>query len=144
MLRKMIRKANIEDIPAINKLGNLVLSNFSQTYNLNSYLKDNKYLILVDDQQTIKGMLIILNNIDTYELEMIVVDPSFRNMGIGKSLINYFLENYYDKNKEIYLEVAANNENAINFYKKMGFELSNIRKKYYKEIDAYIMKKVNK
>ena len=37
------------------------------------------------------------------------------------------------------LEVDEKNEKAINFYKKMGFTVTNIRKKYYKDNDALIM-----
>ena len=47
---------------------------------------------------------------------------------------------------KIYLEVAANNTAAINFYLKNGYEKLGVRKKYYfinnNKIDAYTFEKL--
>jgi hypothetical protein len=48
---------------------------------------------------------------------------------------------------EIYLHVQTNNDNAIAFYLKHGFEQSHIIKDYYKKIDpadCYLFRKVIK
>ena len=57
-------------------------------------------------------------------------------------MLNYFFDNYLNQGDRIILEVASNNEPAINLYKKCGFKIINIRKKYYKNIDALVMEKV--
>ena len=141
----MIRNASIEDIEIINNLGNLVSNTFSKSYNISNYLENNNYIILVYTENSIvKGFILIYKNIDYYELEMIVVDSKERHKGIGTKLLKYFEENYLQKDDEIYLEVAVNNENALKLYQKFGYEIINIRKKYYQGIDANIMKKVIK
>ena len=43
-------------------------------------------------------------------------------------------------NKTITLEVSNKNENAILLYKKCGFKEVGIRKKYYIDSDAIVMK----
>ncbi len=141
----MIRNARIEDLKAINDLGNLVSNTFSKSYNVASYLENNKYIILVYlEENIVKGFILVYKNIDYYELEMIVVDISSRSRGIGTKLLKYFEDNYLQKDDVIFLEVAVNNENALKLYQKFGYEIINIRKKYYQGIDANIMKKVIK
>ena len=137
----MIRKANINDIEDINRLGIIFSEKFINTYNVKEYLNNPNYYILLNVNNVTNGLLIIYKNIDYYELEAIVVDPNYRNKGIANNLINYFINNYVI-NEDIILEVAVNNVNAINLYKKNNFEIISTRKKYYKDIDAYVMKRV--
>lgn len=139
----MIRFAEVNEIEDINRLGVVFESNFLKTYHIKDYLNNPNYIILVNKDEIINGLLIVYKNIDYYELEAIVVDPDYRKRGIGNSLINFFVDNYVNS-EDILLEVAVNNINAINLYKKNGFEIINIRKKYYKDIDAYVMKRVVK
>ena len=40
----------------------------------------------------------------------------------------------------IMLEVSTDNRPAINLYKKVGFQIINVRKNYYENKDAYVMK----
>lgn len=139
----MIRFAEVNEIEDINRLGVIFESNFLKTYHIKDYLNNPNYIILVNKDEIINGLLIVYKNIDYYELEAIVVDPDYRKRGIGNSLINFFVDNYVNL-EDIFLEVAVNNINAINLYKKNGFEIINIRKKYYRDIDAYVMKRVVK
>jgi len=56
-----------------------------------------------------------------------LVKDECRGYGIGKKLINNFKD--YCRENNIYnvkVEASAKNENAINFYKKNGFEEFNI------------------
>ena len=41
--------------------------------------------------------------------------------------------------ERILLEVRCDNNNAIKLYKKYNFKIINIRKKYYDNMDAYVM-----
>ena len=86
--------------------------------------------------------MIVYKNIDYYELETIVVNPQYRNKKIATKLLEYFI-NYCTKKEDIILlEVAVNNDNAIRLYEKFNFEIINNRRKYYGNVDAYVMKKV--
>lgn len=139
----MISKATLEDKESIIKLGKTFIDNFSNTYNIEEYLNNNNYIILINkENKLLKGFLIIYKNIDYYELELIIVDKEYRKQGIATSLLEQFFNTYCTSNDIVFLEVSCENETAINLYTKFNFITINKRKKYYGNIDAYVMKKV--
>ena len=138
----MIRKANLKDVDIINDLGGKIIANFINTYDINKYLLSDNYLIFVNEDEHINAFLIISENITSYELEVIYVSDEYRHHGIASNLINYFLDNFYNQKKDIFLEVSVENTMAIKLYQKFGFTIINKRKNYYHGIDAYVMKKV--
>lgn len=138
----MIVNAKKEDIKLINELGKILYPNFEKIFNLNEYISNENYIILLNKEDSINAFLIIYKNIDFYELETIIVSENARNKGIATNLLEYFIDNYTKSGDEIFLEVSCKNENAINLYQKFQFEKINVRKKYYKDADAYVMKKV--
>lgn len=138
----MILKASYEDIQEINELGKILYKNFENTYHISNYLENENYIILVSKNNFVDGFSIFYKNMDCFELELIVVSEKARNKGIASNLFEYFFKNYCQKGDEILLEVSCENEIAIKLYKKYGFETINIRKKYYNNSDAYVMKKV--
>jgi diamine N-acetyltransferase len=59
---------------------------------------------------------------ETLEIERIYIKSNFQKRGLGKYLLNKALEIALEKNKKkIWLGVWEKNENAIAFYKNMGF-----------------------
>jgi ribosomal-protein-alanine acetyltransferase len=70
----------------------------------------------------------------------IAVKKPFQNNGIGtklmKKAVNFALK---QNKKSLSLEVDESNLGAKNFYEKMLFVVTNIRKNYYKGSDAYVM-----
>ena len=59
---------------------------------------------------------------ESLEIERIYVKSKFQKHGLGKYLLNKAMEIAMDRNKKkIWLGVWEKNENAIAFYKKMGF-----------------------
>jgi ribosomal protein S18 acetylase RimI-like enzyme len=59
---------------------------------------------------------------ESLELERIYIKNKFQKHGLGKHLLNKALEIAMERNKrKIWLGVWEKNENAIAFYKKMGF-----------------------
>lgn len=73
----------------------------------------------------------------------VAVMPDFRNLGIGNSLVEQALSALSVHNAdECYLEVRLSNMEAINLYKKMGFEIVRTIPHYYFDgFDAYVMAK---
>lgn len=70
----------------------------------------------------------------------IAVKESAQKNGVGTKLLSK-LKWYAKKHnlKSLSLEVDEKNKNAVEFYNKNGFVVTNVRKKYYKDNDAYIM-----
>ena len=59
---------------------------------------------------------------ESLEIERIYIKNQFQKHGLGKYLLNKAMEMALERNKKkIWLGVWEKNENAIAFYKKMGF-----------------------
>lgn len=59
---------------------------------------------------------------ETLEIERIYIRNKFQKLGLGKHLLNKAIEIAMErKKKKVWLGVWEKNENAIAFYKKMGF-----------------------
>ncbi|RNA01500.1 putative N-acetyltransferase san [Brachionus plicatilis] len=71
---------------------------------------------------------------------------AYRKYGVGKLMLNHVLD-YCEKDGNfecVYLHVQINNDVAIDFYKKFGFEIVERKEQYYKRIepaDAFVLKK---
>ncbi|MEC0209297.1 GNAT family N-acetyltransferase [Paenibacillus ehimensis] len=60
---------------------------------------------------------------ESLEIERIYIKNKFQKHGLGKYLLNKAMEIAMEQNKtKIWLGVWEKNENAIAFYKKMGFD----------------------
>ncbi len=70
----------------------------------------------------------------------------YRRLGIGSKMVEHVL-NYIKKEgnfDSIFLHVQVNNEGAIDFYKRFGFEIVETKQHYYKRIepaDAHVLQK---
>ncbi|KAL6216946.1 hypothetical protein ACLB2K_010164 [Fragaria x ananassa] len=79
-----------------------------------------------------------------YIMTLGVLAP-YRGIGIGKMLLNHVFELSTKQNiSQIYLHVQTNNDDAISFYKKFGFEITETIQNYYTNItppDCYVLTK---
>jgi len=92
-----------------------------------------KYLIAICDDKVI-GYAGIWNIIDEGHITNIAVHPGYREHGVGDSLLDTLIE--ICNNNQIHsltLEVRESNLKAQNLYKKHGFIVEGIRKKYYSD-----------
>ncbi|XP_009407438.2 uncharacterized protein LOC103990127 isoform X1 [Musa acuminata AAA Group] len=80
-----------------------------------------------------------------YIMTLGVLAP-YRGLGVGTKLLNHVLDLSHKQNIwEIYLHVQTNNDDAIAFYKKFGFEITDTIRNYYMNIsppDCYVLSKV--
>ena len=129
----MIRELENKDYISVNKL----LSIFN--YKLDKKSFDNDFLkALVYEEDFIKGILIYQYLYDRIEIDYIIIDTEYRNLGIATKLLS-FMENKYKNIKNITLEVRESNKEAINFYLKNGFKEVTKRRNYYKDEDGILM-----
>ncbi|MGC8992263.1 MAG: GNAT family N-acetyltransferase, partial [Thermoplasmata archaeon] len=69
----------------------------------------------------------------------IAIKSGFRHEGIGSALMEESIKWAKEQNIEkITLEVFSTNTNAIELYKKFGFEIEGIRKKQFKILGNYV------
>lgn len=141
----MVRKAVIEDIESINKLGKLIRDDFDTLFKIVDIL-ESKYdkVFVYEEKDEVIGFLHIIELDETVDIINIVVREDRRNINIGSLLIDYMFDSISENIQLITLEVAINNVNAISLYEKFGFEIINTRSNYYQNVDAYLMGKVLK
>lgn len=79
---------------------------------------------------------------DESELMKICVLPEWRRQGIAEKMLCALLEKMREKGAEAcFLEVRSKNRAAISLYEKLGFEKIGLRKNYYGDDDAVVMKR---
>lgn len=101
----------------------------------------SKYIVAKSDDEIIgfAGLKIVLDEADIMN---IVTKKNYRRQGIGCLLLKNLITISKSLNaKSITLEVNENNSNAINLYTKFNFQKIGVRKNYYKNESAIIMKK---
>lgn len=137
----MIRKMLENDVEQVQKLGSLLSPNFSKTNNLEEIQSSPYMKVLVyDEERIIKGFLMYTELEETADIVDIIVKEEYRNNGIASCLLDAMFSELKASVKLLTLEVRRSNQNAIGLYKKFGFEIVSIRKKYYANgEDAYLM-----
>jgi len=77
-------------------------------------------------------------------ITMLSINKKYRKQGIGSALLTQFLKEMSLQNiRQVELEVRINNDAAIKFYKKHGFDIMETVSSFYQTgEDAYIMKRV--
>lgn len=130
----MINKCNINDINRIIELGKLINTNFDKLNNLEEIIKDKEIIGYYIDNKLV-GFIIFKTMYEITDLLYIVVDKLYRR----KSIASKLLEELIGNSEKVMLEVRCDNDNAIKLYKKYDFKIINIRKKYYDNMDAYVM-----
>lgn len=103
---------------------------------LEEMILSDSYILIVDNFEKINGYLLVHDSFDVFEIMKIAVIEKSREKGIGKDLINYFLN---IKKENLFLEVREGNIKAIKFYEKIGFNQVGKRKKYYCDGETAIL-----
>lgn len=127
----MIRKLNPSDILSFILI-------FFPNYKVTFSPYERCFGYYLNDQ--IVGFIIFSVIFDRAEIDYFAVLEKYRGKGISDKLYSYF-ENESSECSSISLEVRSDNERAIKFYEKKGFNIKCVRKDYY-DVDGYLMVKM--
>ena len=134
------KEENINDIVKIENTSEF--TNWSKGMFLESFFNKNHNFKVAVFNDKIIGYIIYSIILDEAEILNIVIDSSYRGKSFSKQLLNYTISDILNKKcLTVFLEVANKNFIAKNLYTKFGFSQYNIRKNYYKNDDAVLMKK---
>ena len=137
-----ITPMTLEDL---NQIANILVSDFDDYWNydiLRNELKteNSKYLVAKLNEEIV-GFAGIKVIVDETDIMNIVVKKTFRNQGIGTLLLKKLMDLSRKSNcTSLTLEVMEENYPAIHLYKNLGFTQIGIRKNYYQDKNALIMK----
>ena len=131
----MIKDYTNKDILDIEILGKKLHNNYK--FSLDTFSKCK----VLEINNSIIGFITYSIIYDRAEIIDIIIKEEFRNKGYAKKLIeDISIGLINNKCKNITLEVNEINP-AVNFYKKIGFEIVSIRKGYYNNNNGYLMEK---
>lgn len=86
-------------------------------------------IVSLEEDGEILSYVIVFDNSESLEIMKIGTLPEHRKKGLGGILIDEMGK----MGKDIFLEVRENNNTAISFYLKKGFEKIGMRKHYYED-----------
>ena len=135
-----IRSASIRDVAAVVSMSEKCgLSSWSSR-DLTSEIdrEDSIFFVVVDASERLAGFIIgrivarIEDHEDVAEIYNVGVDPAFREIGLGTSLLNAYMKSARVKGVvRLDLEVRSRNQTAIEFYRNNNFEIVGFRKAFY-------------
>jgi len=97
----------------------------SLTKYVENYNDSNSQVWVADYNGTVVGSIGIVGlNSETAQLRWFLIEPEFRNLGLGKKLITQVLEFCKGKYKHIYLWTISSLEPARHLYKSFGFNIT--------------------
>lgn len=139
-----VRKARPEDAAGIYAVE---LESFSVPWSLPSIQRELTHIELtmyyvLEDQGTIAGYAGLWHVLDEGQITNIALLQKYRGQGYGETLLRVLMEEAWKQDcKNIFLEVRFSNMPALSLYRKLGYEVVSVRKKYYSEPveDAYVM-----
>ncbi len=91
--------------------------------------------------QPVVGFICFRNIAEESELLKISVDRQYRQIGIGKKLMRFYLDSGRRQGVRVFhLEVNDSNQTAIRLYQSFSYHPSGVRKKFYQnKFDALLM-----
>ena len=134
----MIRKMTVEDIPAVVELDQ---KSFSLPWPERSFrfeLTDNPasrcWVAELDGQ--VVAMIVVWLIVDEAHVATVATDPEYRRQGIGRRLLADALRHIMqDGARSSFLEVRESNLAAQEMYRKLGYEATGRRQRYYRDND---------
>ena len=132
---RTIRKASLDDLNQIYLIEKDVFSNEHWTLamvesELKNFLRTTTWII--EESTVILGYCMLRIVCNEANIINMAIKSSRQREGLGSLLLGYVL-NQLPINSSAFLEVKEGNLTAINLYKKLGFNVINLRKNYYKD-----------
>ena len=143
-----IQKMDIKDL---DEVFFLETSNPLPLWSKNMFIEEIKnpiahcFVMKIDDgsKPLVIGFICFRNTTEESELLNLGVHPEYRQLGVGKRLMQFYIEFSSGRGiQDFYLEVHSSNYSAIHLYKSFSYQSSGMREKFYQgKFDALLMTK---
>jgi [ribosomal protein S18]-alanine N-acetyltransferase len=146
-------KATIQkmDIKDLDEVISVESSNPLTLWSVNMFIGEMRnpfaycFVMKIEDgsKQPVIGFICFRNMAEESELLNICVHSDYRQMGVGKELMHFYIEFSRRRGiKTFHLEVHSSNDLAIHLYQLFSYRSSGMRKKFYQgKFDALLMTK---
>jgi ribosomal-protein-alanine N-acetyltransferase len=145
--RFFIERMDIEDLDEVLSLSPLLPSPWFKNMFLEEMESPFSHCFVMKMKEASRGRVVgficFRNVADESELLNICVHPRYRQLGIGRKLMQFYAGFCSKKKiKTFYLEVNSANEPAVHLYQLFSYQPSGMRKKFYQgKFDALLMVK---
>jgi len=139
------------DIQDLDEVISLESSNPDTLWSKNMFIEEMRnpfgycFVMKIEDRwkQRVIGFVCFRNVAEESELFNICVHPDYRQLGVGKRLMGFYVEFSRRRGiKTFHLEVHSSNQPAIRLYQLFLYESSGMRKEFYQgKFDALLMTK---
>ena len=132
--RSVIRKASLEDLPAILAIERACATagHWAESDYQEAIQQPHRLTLVAEEAGKVLGFLIASTATDEWELENIAVDPVARRRGVGRALLTALINHARRGNaSEIRQEVRASSFPAHQLGQSVGFVQEGRRKNYY-------------
>lgn len=126
----------LEDIPAVVELDRISFSLPWPERSFRFEVSENRCsrCWVAEVEGKVVGMLVLWLIVDEAHVATLAVHPEYRRRGIGEQLLCEALKSISEEGaQQAALEVRAGNTAAQAMYRKLGFEISGTRLRYYKD-----------
>ncbi|AXX91735.1 GNAT family N-acetyltransferase [Malaciobacter molluscorum LMG 25693] len=138
----MIYKAKKKDLNLLYQIEKNVFKDeiFSLSKESLRYHLNNNLIFIIKYEKINVGYCLWLERKKYYRLYSFAILPKYQGKGLASQLLKYCIEKL--KEKSLQLEVRVSNEKAILLYERFAFKKVKVLKDYYKNENAYLMKRV--
>ena len=127
-----IREMTENDLPQVLELQReLAFQDWNEKQFLSEIKASYAYCIVCENEGKLLGYAIFHLLGPDSELLSIATRGTEQRKGIGTQLLKAGLDKLTNNDDQCFLEVRDGNTKARSFYEKNGFQLYNVRKKYY-------------
>ncbi len=116
------------DLKISNKVASKIKKEWVNNF-FNGYRGDQCFV--VKKNKKVIGFLLSIKKDKKALIDLIAVDLKFRNLGIGRDLINYMINFYKKEIDQIEVGTQISNQTSIDFYQKIGFKFNSYNLTYH-------------
>jgi ribosomal-protein-alanine N-acetyltransferase len=132
-------KADMEAVLEIEKQGD---GSWKLEFFLEELKNPRSHFMVAEDASGVAGFAVVWRIGPALQLNNIGVRIDRRRGGIGGRLLDYIVAMPYETRPDtVVLEVRERNTGAREFYSRLGFAVTGIRKNYYGDDNAVLMEK---
>lgn len=138
-----ITQLSTENLVEITELENLCFSDpWSEEMFQNIFMNENFFVYACKQNTLLISYIFYSYCFGEMEVINIATHPEYRRKGFAELLLRSIFEKLNPQD-EIFLEVRSKNQPAMSLYTKLGFEQVGLRKKYYDDDDALVLKRIH-
>jgi len=136
-----IKQINEKDIDLCYELDSKTISLWNKNQWKDEFKKEGIKIFGILHSNLLIGICVFQVVLDEAQINYFVINKKFRERGFGSHLMNYLIELCKKLNvSKLHLEVSQNNITAEKFYNRFDFSTVGIRKNYYKDGSAALLK----